>query len=123
MSDSRTPMLITTGAVALNMVLAFLRVLGPGPLPKFGVAGAAIATLISQTARAIVLLFFLYNGKRRVQWIWPSSKVEKLARPLFELTYPIAISELLWGTSSFVYAIVFARLGTKPLVASQISVS
>jgi Na+-driven multidrug efflux pump len=41
-------------------------------------------------------------------------------RALFQITYPIALSELLWGTSTFVYIIVFTRIGTDALAASQI---
>ena len=40
-----------------------------------------------------------------------------------EITYPIAISELLWGTSTFVYTIVLTRLGVAALTASQIVIT
>jgi len=40
--------------------------------------------------------------------------------PLLEITYPIAISELLWGISTFVYTILFTRLGIAALTSSQI---
>jgi MATE family, multidrug efflux pump len=36
------------------------------------------------------------------------------------ITYPLALSEMLWGISAFVYTLVFARLGTPALAASQI---
>jgi Na+-driven multidrug efflux pump len=35
----------------------------------------------------------------------------------------IAVSEVLWGMSTFIYAVVFARLGTIALAASQIVLS
>ena len=47
MSDSRTPMMITMGAVCLNTLLALFLVLGIGGFPKLGVPGAGLATLIS----------------------------------------------------------------------------
>ena len=42
---------------------------------------------------------------------------------LLRLTGPIALSEVLWGMSTFVYAVVFTRLGTSTLAASQIVLS
>ena len=46
-------------------------------------------------------------------------KIQTSAK-LIKLTFPIAVSEVLWGASSFIYALVFIRLGTSALAASQI---
>ncbi|MGA8658310.1 MAG: MATE family efflux transporter [Chthoniobacterales bacterium] len=122
LSDARTPMVITMAAVILNTLLALLLVLGLGPFPKLGVIGAGLASLISQAARCLGLLVALYHRKRCIRWCWPGlgKATREIARPLFEITYPIALSEMLWGTSTFIYTIVFTRLGTAALASSQI---
>jgi Na+-driven multidrug efflux pump len=56
-------------------------------------------------------------------WPWPNRKIASTAGKLFRLTGPIAVSEVLWGMSTFIYAVVFARLGTTALAASQIVLS
>ncbi len=121
LSDSRTPMTITIASVVLNTGLGFAFVLGCGPIPRLGVAGAGLATLISQFLRCLVLLgtFYLKKGMR---WHWPvpGSKVNSTSAKLIGLTTPIAVSEVLWGAGSFIYALVFIRLGTSSLAASQI---
>lgn len=121
LNDSKTPMAITIASVVLNTGLGFALVLGCGPIPKLGVAGAGLATLISQFLRCVVLIGALYH-KEEVSWRWsiPSSKVSATAIKLIKLTFPIAIAEVLWGASSFIYALVFLRLGTSLLAASQI---
>ncbi|MEY2603216.1 MAG: hypothetical protein QOH31_990 [Verrucomicrobiota bacterium] len=121
----RTPLIITSAAVALNTVLGFVLVLGFSPIPSFGVAGAGWATLISQCARCLALILFLYAGKKGVRWVWPlpGSRVGATAGKLLRLTGPIALSEVLWGMSTFIYAVVFTRLGTTKLAASQIVLS
>ncbi len=125
LDDARTPMVVTSLAVALNTALGFMLVLGLGPVPKLGVAGAGLATLISQSSRALALVVLLYLWKREVKWYWPfpSKTVNATAGRLLKLTGPIAMSEVLWGTSSFIYAVVFTRLGTSALAASQIVLS
>jgi putative MATE family efflux protein len=122
LNDSTTPMFITMGAVGLNTLLGLFLVFGWGPFPKMGVVGAGLATLIAQVTRCTVLLIALYHKERGLKWHWPipGSGVAKILRPLLEITYPIAISELLWGTSTFVYTIILTRLGVAALTSSQI---
>jgi putative MATE family efflux protein len=121
----RLPLLITSLAVVLNTILGFLLVFGFGPIPKFGVAGAGMATLISQSCRALVLTVCLHGTKKEARWVWPwpTRKITSTAAKLLRLTGPIAVSEVLWGMSTFIYAIVFTRLGTTALAASQIVLS
>jgi putative MATE family efflux protein len=121
MSDSRTPMIITMGSVCLNTVLALLLVLGIGGFPRLGVAGAGLATFIVQGVRAVALVSVLYSFKQGMHWCWPvRSIVTRVGPPLFKITYPIALSEMFWGTSAFVYVIIFTRISTEALASSQI---
>ena len=122
LSDTRTPMLITMGAVVLNTLLSFLLVLGIGPFPKLGVLGAGIATLIAQSVRCSVLFISLYRRCEGPQWIWlwHYKGIRTISKRLTEITYPLGLSEMLWGASAFVYTVIFTRLGTRALAGSQI---
>ena len=122
LNDSTTPMFITMGAVGLNTLLGLFLVFGWEPFPKLGVVGAGLATLIAQIARCLALLIALYRKEKGLKWHCPlpGTGIAKIFGPLLEITYPLAISELLWGTSTFVYTIVLTRLGVAALTSSQI---
>jgi putative MATE family efflux protein len=122
LSDTRTPMVITMGAVALNTVLGYFLVLGIPPFPKLQVLGAGVAALSTQALRCAALWTALYCLRKSPVWRWPwqCAGYSKIFRLLFTVTYPLALSEFLWGISAFAYTVVFTRLGTAALASSQI---
>lgn len=60
--DTRTPFWLLCSSFGLNLILDPLLIFGAGPLPTLGIAGAAVATVVSQ---ALVLLPGLYLLHRR----------------------------------------------------------
>jgi len=60
--DARTPMIITVFAVAMNIVLDPMFIFGIGPFPKWGIEGAAFATVLSRFLGASIGLILLTRG-------------------------------------------------------------
>lgn len=61
--DSVTALKVQFATVGLNAVLDPLLIFGIGPIQPLGVAGAAIATLISRGVSAIAILAILFRGR------------------------------------------------------------
>ncbi|PZO78670.1 MAG: MATE family efflux transporter [Mesorhizobium amorphae] len=61
--DSRTPFAFMALAVVLDVMLNPLLILGLGPFPALGIAGAAAATLIGQTVALLALIVLLYRRR------------------------------------------------------------
>ncbi len=64
--DAHTPMYVMGLSNLLNLVLDPLFIFGPGPFPRMGVAGAALATVLSQAAAAALALRVLRGGRAGV---------------------------------------------------------
>lgn len=65
--DVLTPFVVVLVAVLLNFLADPLFILGWGPVPAMGVAGAAAATVLTQGIAAIVGLTLLFSGRQAIR--------------------------------------------------------
>jgi MATE family, multidrug efflux pump len=61
LGDMRTPLCIAVGVNVVNLCLDAWFIFGAGPVPPLGIAGAAIASSISQILGAICCIFLVYR--------------------------------------------------------------
>ncbi len=120
---ARSPMMATFITVPLNTALAYVLVLGVGPFPHLGVAGAGWATVITGTLRLGILCVQTFVIHRIAVLEVPSHLAQwrVIVQPLIVLALPLAITEFFWTTGTFLYNVVFQKLGTDQLAAAQIA--
>lgn len=61
------PVYIVLFTVLLNLVLDPLFIYGYGPIPGYGVAGAAVASVVTQALSAVIGLWILFRGKSGIK--------------------------------------------------------
>lgn len=88
------PMYIVLGTVFLNLVLDPLFIFGYGPIPGYGVAGAAVASIFTQAISAAIGLYILFKGKRgiKIRLIHMSWDF-KWVKNLFSLGLPASLDQ------------------------------
>ena len=59
--DTRTPFVLLLSSVAITLVLDPLLILGAGPIPAFGIAGAAVATIATRGAAFVMGIVLAYR--------------------------------------------------------------
>jgi putative MATE family efflux protein len=87
--DAKTPLYFMGLSVALDIILNPVLIFGLGPLPRLGITGSALATLIAQTVSLAALVYYLYlrrhplvlhSGERRllrIDWTIANAMVRK----------------------------------------------
>ena len=127
LGHARSPMVATFLTVILNTLLGYALVFGPGPFPRLGVAGVGWATLFTALLKLAILLFQVYwprqhLGRALAGWAWPQGwpQWKTVLGPLLILAVPLGITELAWSGGTFLYNVVFQKLGDEALAAAQI---
>ncbi len=126
MGDTRRPMIVTIGQVALNTVLNAVLIFGMGPIPAMGVRGAAWATLISGVVGTIVLLFMFVGDLRAMhrsdaRWDFRPDGTE--LKKIAAIGLPITLDGIAWQGAGIAYAAVLGRIGGDVLAAFMIAQS
>ena len=65
--DTVTPLYLSGGINVLNILFNYLFMFGPGPLPEFGVAGAALGTVCARAIGVGAGLMIFYSGKNVIR--------------------------------------------------------
>ncbi len=116
--EAKLPVFIVLGTVILNAVLDPLFIFGVGPIPRYGVAGAAIATVGTQSIAAFIGLWVLLRGKHGIHLVWrdfiPDFVYIKRA---FLLGFPASIEQSARALGLTVLTFLIATFGTLTIAA------
>lgn len=88
MGDTRMPLVLQLAAVALNVVLT------PWFVPRIGVAGAALGTVIAQTLATGLGLWVL---AQRLGLGWASVRIGDRTRRIVEVGLPVGLASAMFG--------------------------
>jgi putative MATE family efflux protein len=132
-SDTRTPMLVNLGMNIINVTGNYfliypvheVKVLGIAflmPGAGWGVAGAAVATSLSQVIAGITLVLILFRrpGPFKIS-IRDNYRLDKgLLRPVMEISFPTILERLCISCSQIIVTASIASLGTVVLAANTL---
>lgn len=119
--DSKTPFIINTIGLIINMILDPLLILGIGPFPRLEVIGAAIATVIAQIT---VTIIFITIAKQRHELF---SELNLLKGPdrdhirkIVKLGLPVALQSGLFTIFAMFIARIIAQWGPIPIAVQKV---
>lgn len=122
--DTKTPMYVTGFTNIVNILLNFVFILGLGPIPAMGASGAALATSISRGIGALLYLYILCIRNEKVRLKMKDFKVSKdVLEPLWKISYPGAIEQVLMQGSFLVAGVIITTLDTNSESAFRVLIS
>ncbi|MBT8274072.1 MAG: MATE family efflux transporter, partial [Bacteroidia bacterium] len=107
----------------LNLILDPIFIFGLGPIPEFGVQGAAIATTIGRGSAVLFQLYILFYGSSKIKLMWKDLKLRiGVLMNLIRVSLG-GIGQFLIGTSSWVFLMrIMSEFGADVLAGYTISI-
>jgi putative MATE family efflux protein len=109
------PAMVSTLGAVLTLTVSPVLILGIGPLPGLGVAGAAIATLAYYTIGALVLGGYLLSGRAPVRPVWRARLEWRLCREVLRVGLPGILNTLIFNSGILVFTALVGPFGTKAI--------
>lgn len=118
----RRSTLIGTVALILNIVFNALFIFGWFNIPKMGVAGVALGTLLSRLMECIwCLLESSFGNKLKIRLSFIFARNRKLAVDFWKYALPITLNGVSWGSAFATYSVIMGHLGSDVVAANSMA--
>ena len=113
----RLPLYASIVSALMNTGLNYILIFGRLSFAPMGAAGAAIATVISQWANFLMMLFLLPRKDSPLKKVPGEADTPFNRRQYLAMLMPILACETLWSLGENVYAVIYGHLGTQATAA------
>lgn len=112
------PMYIIIGTVFLNLLLDPLFIFGFGPVPGYGVAGAAVASVATQGLSALAGLWIMRRGNKGIKIHWSDMTLDiSWIKRMFDLGIPASLEQSARAAGMTMMVIIVASFGSHVVAA------
>ena len=112
---------LSASTLIINVILNFLLIFGPGPFPKMGIAGAALATSLSWGIGLLVCLVDFIKQRQIPKNIAEMFKIPgALVGDFFRYSLPAFINDAMWGLAFNMNSIIMGHLGSDIVAANSV---
>ncbi len=123
--ETFSPMVASIIAICVNLVGNYLLIFGSFGFPRMGVAGAALATVISRYVEMAYLLLRTYRHRKQfpfVQGLFRDFRIPlSLVKQIAVTGTPLLLNETLWSIGTAAVNMCYATRGLQAVAATNIN--
>ena len=123
--NTRLPMVASVAAVFTNVVFNYLLIFGKFGFPRMGVAGAALATVISRYVELAIIVVLVHRNSHKHTFIRGAYRTLRvpghLLRDVLKVGAPLLANEALWSIGMSTLTAVYSLSGLTVVSALSIT--
>ncbi|MBR2807427.1 MAG: MATE family efflux transporter [Oscillospiraceae bacterium] len=121
--NARLYLIVDGISYAINIFINYLLIYGRFGLPKLGIIGVAIGTIIAKVIEAAVCVVHMLKYEKTIRFR-PGDLRERadreLRRTFFRFAIPVAMHEIIWGIGNSMYSSILGHVGADAISAHSV---
>ncbi len=119
--EVKISMVLNVMAFSLNILLNAVFIFGLFGAPKMGVAGVALATMLSRIVQLIgCFLVSLRQKEIKLKFRYMFKKNKLLMQDFIRLSLPALGNDIVWGLAFSMYSVIMGHLGSDVVAANSL---
>ena len=107
----------------VNVMINYVLIYGNFGMPRMGIMGAAIGTLIARILELLIVLSYMVFRDKKLSLFRTNflKKDKQLRRDYSKVAFPIILSQVLWAVSVPMQTAILGRLSTDAIAANSVA--
>lgn len=116
------PSVVAVASLCVNIILNATFIFGLFSMPKLGVTGVAIGTVISRIVEVVMCLIYSINSeiKFRIKYIFAKAGI--LNQDFIKISLPSIGNDMIWSLATTVFTIILGHMGDDIVAANAVAV-
>lgn len=119
---TRVGMWVSLASLFANVILNYILIFGKLGFPALGIAGAAIATVLSRMIETAVILFYVVAYDKRLSFRFKSLLLQDsdLTKDFFKYGLPLVAGEIVWSVNMMFNSKILGGYGAAVITAASV---
>jgi len=116
------PSIVSVVSLVVNIILNATFIFGLFGMPKMGVMGVAIGTVMARVTEVIMCIVYSARSVVRIRIKYLFTKAGVLTKDFFRISMPAIGNDLIWSLATSVFASILGHMGDDIVAANAVAI-